>query len=346
MITAYDAPVATTDVCPICGSGEFTPLFQVPFPEHSKMPGKGFPLDAQLDVPAWRIVRCHGCTVEYPNPQPTEESIHDYYSEQMEPNQWEIENYVEIPEKARRTWEVFGKRLTGLKGRPGRLLEIGCAAGWLLQGARKAGWEVHGIEASPKFQKYASNVLKLPVQLGTLATADFGDLKFDVVVMTDVIEHLYDPVADLARIRELMTPDGHLLLATCDISSPCARFWGLQWRQIVISHTFYWTKRSMREALHRAGFLLERFSEPRCWHPRPIPEMAARIREMVKLVGRFVLLKTYIPLGERFAWVRNAVRTASAGRLSHQDLLYRIGDQPVFGDVMFVVARPDHAANS
>ncbi len=319
----------------------FTPLFQVPFPTHSRLPGRGFPLEAVLDVPAWRIVRCHDCTVGYPNPRPTDESIRGYYAQQMEPNDWEVENYVEIPQKARQSWTRFAARLTALRhGVPGRLLEIGCAAGWLLHGARSLGWEVEGIEASPKFQRYASSTLGLLVHLGTLESVSLEPGRFDVMVMTDVIEHLTDPVADLKRIHRLLAPGGHLVLATCDLGSWCARFWSLEWRQIVISHTFYWTRRSMSRALGRAGFVVERFSEPRYWHPQPGEERLLRAREIVKLFARFFLLKTYVPLARRFAWLRGLVRTLSLGRLDHADLLYRIGDQPVLGDVMLVVARP------
>lgn len=335
-----DPPRVQPPGCPICGCAAFTPLFQVPFPAHSQRPGRGFKLDTVLDVPAWRIVRCLCCEVGYPNPRPTPEEIRDYYAHQAEPNDWEMENYVEIPRKARQSWTRFAERLTLLRGGvPGRLLEVGCAAGWLLQGARSLGWEVEGIEASPKFQRYANATLGLPVHLGTLESVPLAPASFDVVVMTDVIEHLVDPVADLQRIRRLLAPGGRLVLATCDLGSWCARFWGLDWRQIVVSHTFYWTKRAMRHALGRAGLVAERFSEPRYWHPRQGTERRLRARETAKLFARFLLLKTYVPLAGRFAWLRTWVQTASGGRLDHADLLYRIGDQPVLGDVMLVVAR-------
>ena len=171
------------------------------------------------------------------------------------------------------------------------MLEIGCAAGWLLKAARDQGWEVAGLEAAPKFQKYAANTLGLPVQLGTIDALTsqpsgeespdeniLGNSLFDVVVMSDVIEHLHDPVADLKKIRTHLAPDGYLILSTCDIGSAGARFYGVNWRQIILSHTVYWTKRSMRHALRRAGFRVERFSEVRYWDPSPNRERNAKQR--------------------------------------------------------------------
>ena len=332
--------VGKADVCPICGSSSFEPLFQVPFPYHTKFEGKGFPLDFKLEVPAWRIVHCNGCSVCYPNPLPTRESINHYYADQQEPSDWEMENYVNISQKGKDSWAKFVRNLTILNGGPGALLEIGCAAGWVLHAARDQGWDANGVEASPKFQKHAANKLNLPVRLGTLEDIDFGEKKFDVVMSTDVFEHLYDPIGELQRIRKIMKPDGHLVMATCDIGSACAKFWGLGWRQLVISHTFYWTRKSMTLVLERAGFKVESFSEPRYWHPVWSTQLVQHAREIVKLLVRIVLRKTYVPLGNRFGWVRSLIKTLSGGKLDHEGMLYRIGDQPVLGDVMLVVARP------
>ena len=173
-----------------------------------------------------------------------------------------------------------------------------------------------------------------------LEDVEFEEKKFDLIVNTDVIEHLFDPVADLQRMRKIIKPDGYLVMATCDIGSACASYWGLDWRQLVISHTFYWTKHSMTVALERAGFRVERFSEPRYWHPVWWKELLLRIREIFKLIARYLLLKTYVPRANRNGWVQKLVKVFSLGKLDHPGMLYRIGDQPVLGDVMLVVARP------
>ncbi len=335
-----EASSISANTCPICGSGEFEPLFQVPFPKHTSFEGKGFPLSFKLDVPSWRIVKCKGCSVRYPNPYPSKESIVRYYADQLEPSDWEMEHYVDIPQKGRESWARFARNLTLLNKGPGSMLEIGCAAGWVLHAAREQGWDAHGIEASPKFQKYAATTLKLPVRLGTIEDVDFEEKKFDVIINTDVIEHLFDPVADLQRLRKMIKPNGYLVMATCDIGSACASFWGLGWRQLVISHTVYWTKHSMAVALNRAGFRVERYSEPRYWHPVWWKEILLQVREIFKLVARYFLLKTYVPIVNRSQWLQKLVEVLSLGKLDHSGMLYRIGDQPVLGDVMLVVARP------
>ena len=51
---------------------------------------------------------------------------------------------------------------------PGKVLEIGCAAGWLLAGRARRGLGAYGIEASPKFADHARDTLGLKVHCGTL----------------------------------------------------------------------------------------------------------------------------------------------------------------------------------
>lgn len=327
--------------CPICGDSRATRHFQVPFPNHSATGRRGFAPAESVDVSTWIISRCRGCTAEYARPRPTVRDITDFYATQLRPNEWEQTHFVEISEDEQKGWARFARKLTALRGSPGSMLEIGCAAGWLLKGARDEGWDIAGLEASPKFQRYATEVLDLPVHLDTIdALREEAYPAYDVVVMTDVMEHLQDPVRDLRAIRPHVKPGGYLVIATCDIGSVVARWYGLAWRQVVPSHTIYWTKRSMTEALHHADFAVERFSEPRYWDPDPSLERQALVREVVKVVARWMLQNTYVPIMRRLPALHPVPAILTHGRLNHDSLLDKIGDQAVLGDVMLVIARP------
>lgn len=329
------------DCCPICGNTRYARLFQVPFPVPSATARRGFPLKEEVDVPTWIIARCQNFSVEYVCPRPTVKTITDFYATQLNPNDWEQEHYVEMHPRSRQEWDRFAAKLTTLCGAPSSILEIGCAAGWLLKAARDRGWNVAGIEASPKFQTYATETLHLPVKLGTIEDLDTTTTnRYDVIVMTDVMEHLQDPVADLKKLRAVIASDGFLVLTTCDIDSFFARYRGLEWRQIVLSHTIYWTKKSMAHALGRAGFHVEHLSEPRYWDPNPEEERRSQVREIAKLGARIALNSSYVPLTQRFPVLQQVPALATNNRITHTSLMYKIGDQPVLGDVMLVIARP------
>jgi len=194
------------------------------------------------------------------------------------------------------------------------MLEVGCASGHLLSGAMQHGWDVMGVEASPKFSTEAKR-RGLPVHEGELATLPAGTTLYTLVVMTDVLEHLRDPVADLTRCRDLLEPGGLLVVATCDIGSFAARYYGLRWRQLVISHTYYWTIQSLRIAFDRAGFDTVGVSAMRYWDPDPTAERRRWARELGKLLVRKTLQIGWMPLANRSARVRDAHGRLTNGRL-------------------------------
>jgi 2-polyprenyl-3-methyl-5-hydroxy-6-metoxy-1,4-benzoquinol methylase len=331
-----------TEPCPICGGQSRTPRFKVPFPAFGAAGRRGLALDEPADVPAWTICRCEQCTVEYAHPRPTPESIRAYYASAEESDEWEVLHYLDPEGKhLYKTWAKTAEQLTRLRGGPGRLLDVGCAAGWLLKAARDLGWEVQGIDAAPKFHAFATRTLGVPVTLGTTeALDDLPPASQDVVFMSDVVEHLQDPVADLRRIRRVIAPGGLLVLATCDIGSVAARYYGLRWRQVLVSHTFYWTRKSMTVALRNAGFDARHFSDPRYWDPDPARERKNYRKELAKLFARVVLSHTYTPLARRASFARRLPGWLTRGRVRHDDLVLKIGDQPVLSDVMLVVAQP------
>ena len=64
----------------------------------------------------------------------------------------------------------------------------------LLDEARRRGYEVEGVELSQAAVRYARGTLGLPVQEVALEAASLDDERFDVVILTDVLEHFDDPV--------------------------------------------------------------------------------------------------------------------------------------------------------
>jgi 2-polyprenyl-3-methyl-5-hydroxy-6-metoxy-1,4-benzoquinol methylase len=95
---------------------------------------------------------------------------------------------------------------------PGRrLLEVGCAGGWLLKHARERGWQARGVELSASAVAHARS-LGLEVHHGTLEEARLPAAAFDLVYMGDVLEHVPDCRATLAEVVRVLAPGGHLYL--------------------------------------------------------------------------------------------------------------------------------------
>jgi 2-polyprenyl-3-methyl-5-hydroxy-6-metoxy-1,4-benzoquinol methylase len=95
---------------------------------------------------------------------------------------------------------------------PGRLLDIGCGAGDYLRDMQELGWEVTGIDVSPKAVAKACE-RGFNAHTGSISSLEADEGCFELVTKWHVLEHLYDPVDALRHARRLLAPGGRLMLA-------------------------------------------------------------------------------------------------------------------------------------
>jgi SAM-dependent methyltransferase len=96
--------------------------------------------------------------------------------------------------------------------RDGRLLDVGTGFGFFLAEMKRRGWEVTGVEISPKAMDYARDHLGLTIHRGPLEKVGFPDNHFDAVTGFYVIEHLPNPIVFLKECYRILKPGGLLLL--------------------------------------------------------------------------------------------------------------------------------------
>lgn len=336
-------------MCVLCGTDSLRRgRFLAAFPDRQGDIA-AFPLNARPRVPCWRMTECGNCHAVSPLPYPSPEEIARYYRDKVwsgdwdDQTDWEVTHFVRMDRnlKQLKGTKAQADRLRRLRPRPGRLLEVGCAAGWVLKAVRDHGWEVKGIEAAPKFSSFARDRLHLDIFEGLISDVDPATWpKFDVVALFDTFEHLHDPLSDLTTLRQLATDDARLVITTPNIASLVARFWGLRWRQILPSHINYSTPMGISMLLQRCGWEVEHLSEPRYWDPDRRRELRNHVVEVAKFLGRWVCYLGVVKPSKHITQMRRLPPLLTAGRMSWNDFCYRAGFQPVLGDVMLVVARP------
>jgi SAM-dependent methyltransferase len=113
--------------------------------------------------------------------------------------------------------ELFEKLLG-----PGRrrLLDIGCGPGFFLKTAIARGWQAAGIEPSRQAAAHARG-LGAAITEGFFSTATAPQLgRFDAVNLTNVLEHVPDPIHILTLARDLLRPGGVLCVGVPNDFSP------------------------------------------------------------------------------------------------------------------------------
>jgi SAM-dependent methyltransferase len=97
----------------------------------------------------------------------------------------------------------------------GRLLDLGCAYGFLVRDARERGYEAFGLDISSYALQQRAG-LKPGLVRGTCADLPFGSDSMDIVLLFDVLEHLGDPVKALVEAVRVLTSGGLLVGSTPD----------------------------------------------------------------------------------------------------------------------------------
>jgi SAM-dependent methyltransferase len=164
----------------------------------------------------------------------------------------------------------------------GRLLEIGCAYGFFLDEAARAGFEVAGIELAADAAAHARG-RGLDVTTGVADAATLERLgAFDVIVLLDVIEHLPDPRDTLALCERHLKPGGIIALTTGDFGSVLARMTGASWRLMTPpQHLWFFSADSMRRLASSLGLKVEAYDHP--WKVVPLSLIRFQVRRMLGL---------------------------------------------------------------
>jgi 2-polyprenyl-3-methyl-5-hydroxy-6-metoxy-1,4-benzoquinol methylase len=219
-------------LCPVCGSRDRVPILRV----------------ESCARPEW-LLRCLGCRLVQPERLPRAAELQEYYRRYSydHPESWSVDSATQASLKA------LARSLRRYRT-SGRLLDVGCGAGAVLRTMSADGWHAEGQEIS---EAAADRLEEEGFRIHREAPDELagGDTSFDVVVMSEVIEHLRAPDVTLRAVRRLLRPGGALYLTTPNFGSLSRRVLRDQWRAIDLpGHLSYFDHRSLKAYLARAEF--------------------------------------------------------------------------------------------
>jgi 2-polyprenyl-3-methyl-5-hydroxy-6-metoxy-1,4-benzoquinol methylase len=181
-------------------------------------------------------------------------------------------------------------KLLDLLGRPGRVLDVGCSSGYLARPLHARGVSVVGLELDERAARHARAFCEA-VLVGDVETMElpFEPGSFDAVLCGDLIEHLRDPQAFLARVRPLLRPGGRLVLSTPNVANWSIRlsllFGRFRYTERGIldrSHTHLFTRKTLQECLEAAGYRVVQFD-----FTVPVPVLGTpRVEAAAHAIGR------------------------------------------------------------
>lgn len=191
------------------------------------------------DISLYRCSSCSFITGEPRDSASTADRYRHYYRGDPPP----------APEYRYDEWLAAAERRIGR----GTVLEVGAGRGAFIRVAVRRGWSAVANEVSETGLASLRDT-GAEVVGGTVEDAKFPDARFDFVVSLEVLEHLPDPARHLVELARITRPGGLLLLTTPNFDGLSRRWLGIHWRVVDAGHIGYFTPRTLRSALLRAGY--------------------------------------------------------------------------------------------
>lgn len=133
-----------------------------------------------------------------------------------------------------------------------RILEVGCGSGSLLYQLKQIGYNVLGTELSGDICEIVMKQTGISIIHGGIDDVSSGP--YDLIVLIDIFEHLYDPVMFLHKCRLKLEGCGALLIHTPIITGkydPLSYSVGLLWKDF---HLYLYSLDLFREIINKSGF--------------------------------------------------------------------------------------------
>jgi 2-polyprenyl-3-methyl-5-hydroxy-6-metoxy-1,4-benzoquinol methylase len=201
-------------------------------------------------------VRCPSCGLIYIDPQPTDAELTAIYDEHYYDAWGKGVNATHVAQLKRRTFSLMLDRLArALEVRGGRLLDVGCATGYLLEVAQERGFEPFGVELNGFSARQAQEKFGADrIHCGMVEDAPFPRGSFQSIVMSDLLEHVRSPRQLLTRVRDLVAPGGALVVVAPDVGGLSSKLLRSNWTDYKREHLFYFDKRTLAATLTAADF--------------------------------------------------------------------------------------------
>ena len=224
--------------CPVCSGKQFNSFISCK--------------DYTVSHETFQIAQCASCGFKFTNPRPSETEIVKYYqSEDYISHSNTSKGIINSLYKVARKFTISQKvNLIKSVCPDGKsILDYGCGTGEFLNGMKKAGWFVNGVEPSKQAQGFAINNYELhiiePNEINRLR-----ENNFDVITLWHVLEHIHQLNQTIGVFKKLLKQNGKFIIAVPNCDAADVTYYKEYWAAYDLPrHLYHFNSDSMNRLM-------------------------------------------------------------------------------------------------
>jgi 2-polyprenyl-3-methyl-5-hydroxy-6-metoxy-1,4-benzoquinol methylase len=230
----FDRPVELIDTCIICGCTMHKHF------DDNMLYGKD-------------IVKCCECGFVWRKNQAPIEVLNEFYSNSKAIKTWadlkktEDETFRQ-EEKYRHIWDyIYHNEI-------GSILDVGCGDGYFL---RRIVSNCKKVGIDPSYEYAVEQGFPLYRSYERFNNSVHSAIKFEMMTMFGVLEHLKDPVAEINRYHKHLKPNGMMCIIVPNVESLIVKVAGTSAATFCPQHLWYYDEKSLNRLMTKQGFTPE-----------------------------------------------------------------------------------------
>ncbi|MBT3175222.1 MAG: class I SAM-dependent methyltransferase [Lentimicrobiaceae bacterium] len=211
--------------------------------------------------------QCLSCNIEFASPRLIESELlklyeGDDWKDLSKYNNWTYENWKNNKENHYYLVQENIKLIKKYLDKKSSVLDVGCDIGLTVKSLEENGYYSEGIEISSIGSKIAKE--KTGINVHNIQLENYhSDIKFDGLLLLDVLEHLYNPIKVLKHCASHMRKDGYIFIHVPHHGGLSARFKRFLHKRNLKkgykhfgfpAHIYNFDKKSLKVILEKSGF--------------------------------------------------------------------------------------------
>ena len=245
--------------CNFCGASDQHVLHNYSPGFYSHKAYVTYPWDGRKDV-GLTIVKCKKCGLVFQNPRFKTKHLGLLYTDSVE-QKIDLEKAV-ANHKFAPLIDMITQHCLFKNSSTPISFDIGTRYGLLPEVLRRNGFSAFGIEFNPLCVETSLRSGFQNVHQGTINNLEdvlqkTGIRNINLVTMTDVVEHLLDPMADLKKLASFQSSGDYMVIQTVDVGSMGYRIFKGWWYHLHGQHTYYFDIHTMKAYFEKIGYTID-----------------------------------------------------------------------------------------